>query len=201
MLTTIVQDMWDIVMRVFGSADTVSLIIMLLVVVLFGLMLRSFGDVITLTVSALIVYGLARLAYSVYQGADPSSLAGTAWGNLKVMSVGDLVVYLRDDAPYHVGLLEAENQVVSSTLNAGIVRTTIDAFAGDVRYLRLIEPEQGLTRWRFASTPTAGVRPQDERAPRAPQHAQPSPQPHVKPTAGVVLPTPRRTPVARSPNP
>lgn len=93
MLTQILNDMYDIVMRVFGSADTVSLIIMLLVVVLFGLMLRSFGDVITLTVSALIVYGLARLAWSVYQGADPGSLPGTAWGNLKVMSVGDLVVY------------------------------------------------------------------------------------------------------------
>ena len=93
MLTQILNDMYDIVMRVFGGADTVSLIIMLLVVVLFGLMLRSFGDVITLTVSALIVYGLARLAWSVYQGADPGSLAGTAWGNLKVMSVGDLVVY------------------------------------------------------------------------------------------------------------
>ena len=93
MLATIMQDMWDIVMRVFGSADSVSLVIMLLVVVLFGLMLRSFGDVITLTVSALVVYGLARLGYSVYQGADPAALAGTAWGNLKVMPVGDLVVY------------------------------------------------------------------------------------------------------------
>lgn len=93
MLTQILNDMYDIVMRVFGGADTVSLIIMLLVVVLFGLMLRSFGDVITLTVSALIVYGLARLAWSVYQGADPGSLPGTAWGNLKVMTVGDLVVY------------------------------------------------------------------------------------------------------------
>jgi hypothetical protein len=93
MLTDIVGEMWDIVMRVFGSADTVSLVIMLLVVVMFGLMLRSFGDIITLTVSALIVYGLARLAYSIFQGADPGSLAGTAWGNLKAMPVGDLVVY------------------------------------------------------------------------------------------------------------
>ena len=93
MLTQILNDMYDIVMRVFGGADSVSLIIMLLVVVLFGLMLRSFGDVITLTVSAMIVYGLARLAYSIYQGADPGTLPGTAWGNLKVMTVSDLVVY------------------------------------------------------------------------------------------------------------
>ena len=93
MLMSIVQEMWDIVMKVFGGADAISLVIMLLVVVMFGLMLRSFGDIITLTVSALIVYGLARLAYTVYQGADPGSLAGTAWQDLKAMAVGDLVVY------------------------------------------------------------------------------------------------------------
>ena len=112
MFSTIAQDMWDIVMKVFGSADTVSLIIMLLVVVLFGLMLRSFGDVITLTVSALVVYGLARLAYAVYQGADPSSLAGTAWGDLKVMSVGDLVVYFLAFAIV-MGVISAIRSVVA----------------------------------------------------------------------------------------
>ena len=31
---------------------------------------------------------------------------------------GDLVVYLRDADVYHVALLEAQNQVVSSTVNA-----------------------------------------------------------------------------------
>ena len=96
---------------VFGSADSVSLIIMLLVVVAFGLMLRSFGDIITLTVSALIIYGLARLGYSVYQGADPASLAGTAWGNLKVMTVGDLVVYFLAFA-IAMGIISAIRSVV-----------------------------------------------------------------------------------------
>jgi hypothetical protein len=118
MLTQIIQDMSDIVMRVFGGADTVSLIIMLLVVVLFGLMLRSFGDVITLTVSALIVYGLARLAYSVYQGADPGSLAGTAWGNLKVMTVGDLVVYFLAFAIV-MGIVSLVRSVAGSSSGGG----------------------------------------------------------------------------------
>lgn len=93
MLSTIMTDMWDIVSRVFGGADTVSLVIMLLVVVAFGLMLHRFADIITLTVSALIIFGLLRLAYSVTQGADPAALANTAWGDLKVMTVSDLVVY------------------------------------------------------------------------------------------------------------
>jgi len=113
MLGSIVQEMWDIVMRVFGGADTVSLVIMLLVVVMFGLMLRSFGDIITLTVSALIVYGLARLAYSVYQGANPGDLAGTAWNNLKVMSVGDLVVYFLAFAIV-MGIISAIRSMVGS---------------------------------------------------------------------------------------
>jgi hypothetical protein len=58
-------------------------------------------------------------------------------------AVGDLVAYLRDDSPYHVGILEAHEQVVSSTLNAGIVRASLNAFAGEVKYLRLVshEPE------------------------------------------------------------
>jgi len=42
---------------------------------------------------------------------------------------------------YHAGLLEAEDQVVSSTLNAGIMRTAVDAFAGQVTYLRLVQPD------------------------------------------------------------
>lgn len=68
-------------------------------------------------------------------------LAGGGYRPVDRPAVGDLVVYLRDERPYHVGLLESEGQVVSSSLNAGIVRTAIEAFAGEVRYLRLVEPE------------------------------------------------------------
>ena len=58
--------------------------------------------------------------------------------------VGDLVVYMRDDLPYHVGILEADGQLVSSTINAGILRSRTDAFAGDLKYLRLVAPESAL---------------------------------------------------------
>jgi hypothetical protein len=70
-----------------------------------------------------------------------SALLGSAtYRAVEPASPGDLVVYLRDGTPYHVGLLEAKNQVVSSTLNAGITRTAVDAFPGEVRYLRLARP-------------------------------------------------------------
>ncbi len=68
-------------------------------------------------------------------------LSGAAYQPIDSPEAGDLVVYLRDGMPYHVGLLDAENRIVSSTLNAGIVRTTVDAFTGEVTYLRWVEPE------------------------------------------------------------
>ncbi|MBP6012792.1 MAG: hypothetical protein KBA31_11240 [Alphaproteobacteria bacterium] len=93
MLMPILQEMWDIVLRVFGSADTISLVIMLVVVVASGMVLGRVGRIIQVTVGALIMFGLIRLAYTVTQGAEPTALPSTAWNGLKVMSVGDLTVY------------------------------------------------------------------------------------------------------------
>lgn len=89
----ILQEMWDIVMRVFGSADTISLVIMLVVVVGAGMALGAFGRIVQVTVGALVIFGLLRLAYTVTQGAEATALPSTAWNDLKVMSVGDLTVY------------------------------------------------------------------------------------------------------------
>lgn len=89
----ILQEMWDIVMRVFGGADSISLIIMLLVVVAAGMMLGEWRRIVQVTVGALVIFGLLRLAYSITQGAEPMALPTTAWNDLKIMMVGDLVVY------------------------------------------------------------------------------------------------------------
>jgi hypothetical protein len=67
--------------------------------------------------------------------------SGTAFRRVETPQPGDVVVYSRSDGtPYHVGILEAANQIVSSTLNAGVVRTSRAAFAGAVTYYRLVEP-------------------------------------------------------------
>jgi hypothetical protein len=89
----ILQEMWDIVMRVFGGADSISLIIMLVVVVGAGMALGGLGRIVQVTVGALAIFGLLRIAYTLTQGAQPGALPQTAWNDLKVMSVGDLVVY------------------------------------------------------------------------------------------------------------
>jgi hypothetical protein len=92
-LMGILNEMLGIVQRVFGGADTISLLIMLVVVVAAGLQLGSWGRIVQVTVGALVIYGLVKLAYSITQGANPTALPTTAWNDLKVMSVGDLTVY------------------------------------------------------------------------------------------------------------
>jgi hypothetical protein len=62
---------------------------------------------------------------------------------------GDVVVYVQDGVAYHAGILGQQRRVVSSTLNGGIVRTTLNVFLGEVHYLRLIEPQA-------LPTPTVG---------------------------------------------
>lgn len=90
----ILNEMWSIVMRVFGGADSISLIIMLLVVVAGGMALGQFSRIVQVTVGSLVIFGLIRLAYSIFVGSTaPASAPMTAWNDLKVMSVGDLVVY------------------------------------------------------------------------------------------------------------
>jgi hypothetical protein len=129
-------------------------------------------------------------------------LTASVYRPVKKPQVGDVVAYLRDGLPYHAGLLEAEDQVVSSTLNAGIVRTRVDAFAGDVRYLRLIKPEQApavRAPRRSATPPGAGKRPVvSQTVPAtAKRPAQPSSSPRVDHT---LAPAPR-TPVAGAVSP
>jgi len=140
--------------------------------------------------NSLFVWQMFRAAgWNVPLQRTADLLTGTTYRPVEKPQAGDVVVYLRDDVVYHVGLLEKENQVVSSTLNAGIVRSTVDAFPGEVRYLRLVEPEAGSVRRRPAAPAGGGSRP----TPRAPQRAQPSTRPRVEPT-GPELPP--RTPVA-----
>ncbi|MFM9864396.1 MAG: hypothetical protein ACKVRO_12385 [Micropepsaceae bacterium] len=92
-LMGILNEMLAIVSRVFGGADTISLLIMLVVVVAAGMQLGNWGRIVQVTVGSLVLYGLVKLGYSITQGANPVALPTTAWNDLKVMSVGDLTVF------------------------------------------------------------------------------------------------------------
>ena len=69
----------------------------------------------------------------------------------RTAQVGDLVLYFDGDSPYHVGIVESEDSIVSATLNGGIRRTEFGAFAGEIQYRRPIATA--------AATPTAAAKP------------------------------------------
>ena len=120
-------------------------------------------------------------------------LSSGAYRSVEQPVVGDVVAYFREQSPYHVGILEADNRVVSSTLNAGVVRTPLDAFAGDVQYLRLVDPNPE-AHSRQAQIETV----QDLSAPSASRRR--AARPKVTPQRGAeAAPTPRAPRPAHAP--
>jgi hypothetical protein len=85
---------------------------------------------------------------------------------------GDLALFLADNVPYHVGFVSGDGTIASATANAGLMRTSPEAFAGAVLYLRLKQP-------RTPSPGFAAVSP-DDATPRA---LVPTPRPRSAPAA------------------
>jgi hypothetical protein len=102
---------------------------------------------------------------------------------------GDLALFLADNIPYHVGFVSSDGTIASATANAGLMRTSPEAFAGTVLYLRL-------KQLRAPSPGFAAVSP-DDATPRAPV---PTPRLHPTPTAGgkhAAIHKPIRKPTAK----
>jgi hypothetical protein len=89
--------------------------------------------------NSLFVQRLMRAAgWDVGYERTADLLSHATYGPVEEARVGDLAVFAQDGAPYHVGVVEGEGKVVSSTLNGGGVGTTPNAFLGDVPDLRLL---------------------------------------------------------------
>lgn len=67
----------------------------------------------------------------------------------RTANIGDLALFYSQGEPYHVGVVESDEGVVSATLNAGLRRTPFSAFAGEIRYLRPVSESD------LPATPTA----------------------------------------------
>jgi hypothetical protein len=98
-------------------------------------------------------------------------------------ATGDLAFYYDGDDPYHVGFVEAEGIIVSATLHGGIRRTPLDAFAGEVRFMRFTGNRPSSEETRVATvtgadlnaedaSPRAAVTPDDPPVPSDPNQAQ-----------------------------
>ncbi len=90
--------------------------------------------------------------------------SGNSFRRVVQPAPGDLVVYFNNGTPYHVGILENEHYLTSATVNAGIIRTPLEAFAGELAYLRLVQPPPTATK--VQPTPEATPTPQPTATPK-----------------------------------
>jgi len=85
------------------------------------------------------VWTMLRAAGWTLPYADTNALAASSdFTTERSAEVGDVAVYYDGEQPYHVGIVESDNTVVSATLNGGIRRTSFGAFAGEIKYRRPI---------------------------------------------------------------
>jgi len=130
-------------------------------------------------------------------------LASRVYRHVDEPTVGDLVLFLDAGTPYHVGLLDEPNVMVSSTINAGVVRTPIDAFPGEIEFARLVQPDGAPPRAGMgaaaAAAADATAAPARTPAARTSAAAAPAKQPPRKPArvAGS-KPAKRPTPTHRA---
>lgn len=98
MLDRIATDLWNNVEAVFLSlsADYVAGAIALLIVIIAGLVMRGYGQIVNTTFGALVIFGLALVIYGVVgSGADVSAetAIGNSWDAFMAVTMGTFLVY------------------------------------------------------------------------------------------------------------
>jgi hypothetical protein len=79
---------------------------------------------------------LRDAGWAIDYAATPTLATAPGFTPARTAQAGDLALYYDGDQPYHVGIVESEDTIVSATLNGGIRRTPFGAFAGEIRYRR-----------------------------------------------------------------
>lgn len=88
------MDFWHSVLSVYGSADMITLGIVLVIVIAAGVIMQGFEALVTTTVVALILFGLAGYARAVVlNGQNAAQLAEVQWHGFLGMTMQTLLAY------------------------------------------------------------------------------------------------------------
>jgi hypothetical protein len=87
-------DIWNNINGILHSADTITLVIMAVIVLGAGFLMEELGSIVTVTVGALIVFALAGFVRAVaMNGANAAQLAQSDWHDFLAWQVQGLVAY------------------------------------------------------------------------------------------------------------
>ncbi|MFP3943871.1 MAG: hypothetical protein ACLFWF_08260 [Alphaproteobacteria bacterium] len=96
MLEQIAMDIWNNIDQVFLQGDYWSIGIAVVVALIAGFIMTSFGHIINTTFGALVVYGLAQVVRNVIEAGSDTSITttiGNSWDNFMSVTMGAFVAY------------------------------------------------------------------------------------------------------------
>lgn len=89
-----IMDIWHTISAVFTSADMITLAIMAVIVLAAGFIMQGFEAIVTTTVIALVMFGLAGFVRAVaMNGQNAAKLAETEWHGFLGMQMQMLLAY------------------------------------------------------------------------------------------------------------
>jgi hypothetical protein len=73
-------DIWNTILHILHSADTITLVIMAVVAIGAGFLMQELGSLVTTTIGALVVFAVVNFIRAIaLQHADASALAQADW--------------------------------------------------------------------------------------------------------------------------
>ena len=90
-----VLDLWHSILAIFTSGDYVSLAIMIVIALAIGFMMQELSSIITATVGALVLFGVATYVRAIVsvKNANATALAQSDWHDLLALTVHSLLAY------------------------------------------------------------------------------------------------------------
>lgn len=93
---SIIMDLWHAIVGIVTSSGPITLGIMLVIAVVAAFMIENAGSLVSATVGALVVFGLATSIYSAATakgGANWSGMPQADWNSLHQFPVASLIAY------------------------------------------------------------------------------------------------------------
>ena len=93
---SIIMDLWHAIVGIVTTSNLIPLIIMLVIAVAAAFMIEGLGSLVSATVLALIVFGLATTIYTAATakgGANWSGMPQADWTALHQFTVASLIAY------------------------------------------------------------------------------------------------------------
>lgn len=87
------MNLWHSIMAIISSSDTVTLVIMAVVVIGAGFAMQSMGSLVTATFGALVLFGLATFVRASLTSKNTVGLAQSDWHSLLALQVQVLLSY------------------------------------------------------------------------------------------------------------